>query len=691
MLTRSSGVPWGRWGSGLLLLGLLVQACSGEPERPIDVHVDDPGGARPGNAGDTGMGTAATGGTGAAGGTGGAAGMVSEAIAPKVQIRSPKAVDGPNDEGVLTETEIDLLCTVEQATPNANPVAPETVVVEILDAEGNPIPLNEGTDDTIIATTETANPNEYLARLVLNNLVENGPVGFRCSGSDTSDPPLTGSDTVTTFLDLGPTITLDQPKEDSAHALIGALNVTFRVDEAPLDDDDDGARIEAVTLEVGGVDLTDSLSEMDGEYTTSVNLDDSALFPTTPVGEFPVAIRAVNRRGGERVLNYTFVVDGQGPEIEIISPAGTTDPVVGGRVPLIFRISDPLSGVNENAVVVEVNKVDNPYGEGGDWTLVGGTYTYEFDSTQIEGSKWQVTVVVRATDFAGNESVGEQLLLWLDNVPPIVDLDPGNVRAWKKSSPDNLCSASFDPVGEAVGDLGETTRSAFLRALVWDRTNDFDQLFYEYAGTLEDSVRLYVQPDPDGPFLVNNPGDPDPDCDDLDEATRNDLTFIELTAIPPTGLGWFGTDDADVFPAIESSGTLACVQGTDEEPPINLCLNEKSDLTFVMAHSATYHESGSRPPVIYGYRPDFTGESCTGIDWELGANAEEGWVCLAARALDAVGNIGISRPLRVCYDDPLTTFVPSCKSDAEPPPPCTDGCTLPPAFPEAVGDAFTKQ
>jgi hypothetical protein len=55
-------------------------------------------------------------------------------------------------------------------------------------------------------------------------------------------------------------------------------------------------------------------------------------------------------------------------------------------------------------------------------------------------------------------------------------------------------------------------------------------------------------------------------------------------------------------------------------------------------------------------------------------------VCLAARALDAVGNIGISRPLRVCYDDPLTAFVPACKSDDEPPPSCTDGCALPPAF-----------
>jgi hypothetical protein len=688
MLTRTSGMRLGRTGFGLLVGALGAQACSGESDRPPDVHVSSGGsGARTGSGGASGTSAGEDGeggmqpGTGGTSGAGGTAGTVSDPGAPKVEITSPESVAGPNDDGVLLEKEIDVLCTVKPASKGANPVAPESVYIEILDQEGSPIPLDEAGGITTIATTPTENDDEYLARLVLNNLVENGPVGFRCRGSDTSDPPLTGTDSIETFLDLGPKITLDEPQANSAHALIGALDVTFRVDEAPLADDDEGAAIEQVTLEVGGVDFTDSLSEEGGEYSTSVDLTDTALFPTTPFGEFPVAVRAVNLRGGESVLNYTFLVDGQGPQIEIVSPAGTMDPIVGGRVPLIFRITDPLSGVNENAVVVEVNKVDNLFGEGGEWSRAGDTYTYEFDTTQIEGSKWQVTVVVRATDLAGNESVGEQLLLWLDNVPPIVDLDPPNVRTWRKyDATTNHCSVSFDPVGEVIDDLGQATRSAFLRAVVWDRTNDFDQLAYKFAGTREDSVRLYVQPDPEGTFLVNNPGDPDPDCDDLDEATRNDLTFIELTAIPPTGAAFFGDGDETAVPPIASIDDVVCVEGADTTPPTKLCANEKSDMTTVIAHTSTYQHTTIRPPVIYGYRPDFGGEACTGIDWELGANADEGWVCLAARALDAVGNIGISRPLRICYDDPLTAFVPACKSDDEPPPSCTDGCVLPPAF-----------
>jgi hypothetical protein len=45
-----------------------------------------------------------------------------------------------------------------------------------------------------------------------------------------------------------------------------------------------------------------------------------------------------------------------------------------------------------------------------------------------------------------------------------------------------------------------------------------------------------------------------------------------------------------------------------------------------------------------------------------------------------VGNAAISPPLRVCFDNPATTYVPSCAMQSEAPPTCTDGCTPPAGF-----------
>jgi hypothetical protein len=685
MPKQSSSVPWGRWGSGLLLFGLVVQACSGESERPIDVHVDMPGGARPGNAGEAGSetggtggagGTGGTGGTGADGGTGG-----EDALAPLVEITFPAEPTSPNDEGVILDTEIDVVCTVKPGSSRAtSEIAPETVFVQLLDAEGEPIVINEGTRSTAIAATATGKADEYSAHVILNNVVDNGPIGFTCSASDESAPPLTGTDSVNTFVDFGPAITPIDPVPDSAHPLIGALRVAFTVEAFPLSDDDDGAGIDEVTLEVGGIPF--ELDEVDGEYSASVALDDTALFPSTPVGAFPIAITATNRRSptpATRVSNYTFLVDGEGPKITITSPAAGA--VVGGRVPLVFEVVDPLSGVNDNSVVVKINNVEHPFGQGGDWSVVGSTFTFKFDSTQIEFSQAQATINIRASDFAGNESKGKSWQLYLDNLAPIVDLDPGHVRAYKEVGDTNACSSDFDPLGSAKSDLEVCSVAALLRALVWERTNQANgQTILWHSGTVEDSVRLYIQPDPSKPFLVNSTDDPDPDCDDLDEAALSDLEFTELKPLARAGAAYFSADNEGDPPI--SDFKAGCVLEAATSPPPPLCSDELSDMSFVMGHTME-----GRPPVVYALDPIPSSIACTGQTWEIGAHADEGWVCLAGRALDNAGNIGISRPLRLCYDNPDTSFVPDCSE----PPECTDGCTLPPAFPEAVGDAFTKQ
>src|SRR5215471_1274899 len=111
-------------------------------------------------------------------------------------------------------------------------------------------------------------------------------------------------------------------------------------------------------------------------------------------------------------------------------------------------------------------------------------------------------------------------------------------------------------------------------------------------------------------------------------------------------------------------------------------MDKMSDLTEVIRHNAANVE-----PVVYGIG-GLMGLECTGTGWELPSQVtdptqKEGWYCLAALAKDKVGNASISRPLRVCVDDPLTTgMVPSCTMNPnELPPSCTDGCTPPGRFP----------
>jgi len=685
MLTRRLGmrVVW-----GLCFGGVAAVACGKSDRQPFQGSADMPGGANRTSTvgGSAGLGSVGQGGAGEEGGTGVGAtgGETGEPGAPIVTITSPVGVAGPNDAGVLVEPTLDVTCKVEKGPGSASmEVAPESITVQMLDGDGNVVYADKEAGITTFATTATGTPDEYVAHLILTKVPDNGRISFVCSASDTSNPPLVGSDTVESFVDHGPIITLEDPVDKSAHALLKALRVAFTVEEAPVAKGDKGSKIDKVTLDVGGVDFTGDLTETDGVYETSVNLADGAVFAITPAGDFPITIHASDKRRptADRVGSFSVEVDGEGPSITINSPP--KDATVGGRVPLLFDVTDAISGVDQQSVVVTLNQVDHYYGEDGEWTTNGDHYVFKFDSTQIEGSEAQASINIRAKDLAGNDSPGESWLVYLDNVPPIVDLDPPNIRLWKKSGADYDCSASFDPLGVALGDLAQTqSRFAFMRALVWEETNYVEgQKFVQYSGTVESSVRIYIQPDVTAPMLVNNPGDADPDCDDIDETALKTLEFFHLTALQPTGDASFSTDDPANFPPL--ADFPGCIQLASADPP-HLCLNQRSDLTKVIAHQAE-----ERPPAIFALDPT-NGEACTGLDFELGSKAEEGWVCVVGRAVDNAGNIGVSRPIRLCYDDPATSFTPDCMTGSTPPD-CTDGCTLPTAFPGTLEDAFVFQ
>jgi hypothetical protein len=596
-------------------------------------------------------------------GAGGQAGGGGEG-APLVRILSPVEVSDPDAEGVLVGDEVTVTCEVE-----GDDVDESSVLIEL---------LHENEELTAQAPgVQIGSTNEYVADFIIAP-IPNGALSFRCSASG-SDSGLSGDDEIDTLVDHGPTITVVSPEIDGAHSLEGAIRFEFTVEPAPIAAGDSGAEVDEVVLVVEGmeVEAADLEETEPGTYVTSIDFSDPVRFPDPPVGTIPVEIYATNRRAPtpvEASLFYSFIIDGEGPVITIVYPEGNA--VVGGEIPLQFSVDDPLAGVDPNSVVVTLNTAEHRYEPMDRWSLVNGVFTFRFDSTLLSDSQMQATINITATDLAGNESrEGASTVLYLDNVAPIVDLDPGLVREFNHST--DVCSRAFDPVGDSPNDLDLVQAvTPVLRTLVWERTNSASgatQLVH--SGVDAATVSVFLQPDPTTPLLVDT--DDDGTCDDL---AVEGLVRQILTPIPADGSAWFfepGADDPDR--ALEPALGACPFSTSGTEPPDPLCDQENSDLTRIITQFRSDPATEAR--VIFGIGM-LDELFCTGRQWEIGAIStdHEGWVCLASRALDNVGNIGISAPLRLCFDDPNRPGTPACAVGSTEPPTCVDDCSLPPRF-----------
>jgi hypothetical protein len=663
-----------------LLLGLasigvtsyVLVSCGGEDRAgnlPQSSGGAGSGGAEAGTGATGGKGgSGGGGGTAGIGGTGGGDGGVNVPGAPTVKVISPDAATDPTNDKVIVGAQLEARCTAEKSTlAGALPVDPTTVKIAVLNASQAVVDEFPG--------TPTTNLNEYKASFVLST-VPTGKVSFRCMAGDTSTPPKTGADTLATFVDHGPNIAVTTPADGSAYPLTGVVPFVFKVSPALLATTDPESAVDTVKLTVNGVNITPTPDvSVPGGYKNAIDFNDKTLFPQVPSGSIPVVIEGTNKRtptAAKALKSYNFTLDGQGPIITIKSPKNQD--IIGGKVPLAFSVVDTGSGVDQKTINVELNQVQNLYAATTQWSNTADDYTFTFDSANVAGSKVQVTVNVTAIDKAGNKSSGASVLLYLDNQPPVVDLDPGNVRLSKKGPPD-LCSESFDPLGTyAASDQGKVTPFKHFRAMVWEQTNSVSgQTVFYYAKTEPTSVYLYLQPDgPTVPLLINN--DADPECDALNTVVGGKaIPNLQLNPVSPAGSAFYPNTGASTAPALPSG---YCVLGVEPQPPATLCTNNASDMNVVVGHTMAGVE-----PVVYGIG-QMTGLECTGTGWELSsqlaqATQKEGWFCLAAVAKDKVGNTGISRPLRVCYDDPGTSYQPPCWTSSTTPPSCTDGCTPP--------------
>ncbi len=630
-------------------------------------------GGTAGAAGNSGEAGSTRAGTAGVSGEAGSSGEAAVDLSPVVTITSPQTPEDPF-ESPLTGNSADVICKVHAASaPEAFSVDPSSVTIEILNEDGEQV-------DSPPATA-TGEPDEYRATFGLAGK-PTGAYLLRCTAEDLAEPPNIGSNEVTAYVDRGPNIRVRTPEDDSVWALFGAIPFEFTVEPAELAPGDDLADIRDITLMVAGVSIEfEPHATRPNTYVASVDLTDRELIRQEPTETVGFIITATNRRRPNPVeaqLDYNFKVDGAGPVVTLVSP--TSGMIIGGEVTLEFEVQDALSRVDMSSITVELNGQPNTYDPEGRWTTPGNNrVTYTFDSVKVSGSKVQVTVNIEATDTLGNRTSGVSPIFYLDNQPPWVDLDPLDVREATKEQDDWFCSQTFDPVGtNAVGDGQEITETTLIRALVWDVTNHADgPVVPRFAATNQDSVYLYLQPDLNEPLLVDRSGDGF--CDDL-EVT--DLSYRQLAPLTPVGTAHFNAlPDPDAFPGVDGE----CIFKMDpvpedfvDDPPDHLCLRQSSDMFRVINHVIVGQE-----PAIYVMDPGGAdGLECTGSAWEVSPLiGREGWVCFAARAEDNVGNVGISPPHRLCFDDPDTATVPDCSE----PPSCTDGCEPPPHFsPEII-------
>lgn len=584
---------------------------------------------------------------------------------PELKFTMPEAAKDPKDDTLITSGLVIVRCRATQRTGSRAKVASVAITLDKADdnakAEVQP------------ATTKVGDTDEYEAKFDVSNR-PNGVLTFHCVAKDAATMPNSSAITLETLLDLGPKIEVEEPKDQAIYALRTPVVVKFQVTPQPLSDDDEDGAVKSVKLLVSGMEqeITEA-EDTPGFYQASIDFNDKTLFMVPPTSA-EVLVTASNGRtptAATRSVKSDVRIDGDGPSITVVTP--TSGSIVHGEVLLKVTVTD-ASGVKPGSLNASLKNLL----EITDWDVMGSSYQHTFDTRAFGYQLSQLTINLAATDVVGNQTdPPASVTVRLDNLPPIVDLDPPMLREYRKEGTKIYCSALFDPVGDwAVNDLETVEALSIYRALVEDRTNYEPGAIYTYhAGVDQNKVVLYVQPDPTVPLLI----------DTNDDGTCDEINFVDLPegkqprvetlkALQPRGLAF--------YPKVLSDAPGACLHdypGGAEMPPEPLCLG--TEMTRVVPSPQE-----NRPPIIYGFMPTngSTGE-CEGGAWGVQKMVGEGWRCLAARAEDTIGNVGISAPLRVCFDDGMGP-PPSCVVAEAPS--CTRNCKIIDAQRQRAGEIW---
>jgi hypothetical protein len=535
----------------------------------------------------------------------------------------------------------------------------------------------------LILSTDITMPDVYTGRISLGDL----PSGtYTLKVTAVSSGGAKGDDSFDFEIDAGPTVVVNTPEMGKSYKRGITIEVVAK---------DAFGLVGPPTATVGDIPVTmTAVAGVMDTFRGTIDFD----MPMLPNGTLEPAlfgdqlltVVATNINGRRTEVQVIFTIDNEGPTITKTNPA--PGQIVGGIVEISATLQDNAGILDASVIAVISDDTDTtktPLFEIQLKPLGAGVYGALFDSSLLTQCPDPPapglclvfpTISFRASDLLDNEtSLGYGFAV--DNIAPVADLDPPNLRDMKISG-QLRCSHEFDPLGndDFNGDMpndGKMVPQVFdLRARIEDDGNHAAGLKLPPISLVNPTLtNVYVL---DARRIAANQGvlivdtDGDGACDSINPLLvptteppidNTQVLKVKLSPVKKQGSGDFTPDATLPLPY--------CANGTDAQPPDLLC-------TFLQPRIAISYAFGQ--PAIWSVDPIDT-IHCQGGQFDTYANnISEGWACIAVGTTDQVGNFSVSAPLRVYvsynYDSGArptlgTSFGADPPAGAGPPPDCT--------------------
>ncbi len=605
----------------LSLASLLVVACSSDaPTGPVLTDGGDVGNAD------------LTGGSDDGGGTP----QPTNPSGPTVTVTSPKEGDK-----VVTPR----LQVVADVTPGTGP-AVVTVDVRVR-GQAQPVTL------TLLAGTMNT-----FAGFINLGATNSGPVAITVEGINAKN--VKNTKVVTVTYDAGPVISVAQP---AGTAYRGSAPIVVEAKTLPTIA---GSAMQTFTATIQGIDIPLSLDKISANDWVGTAMIDfhSKSFAAALAGVQAVHLQATDANGASTQTDRTFTVKETGPIIVVKQPVFGT--IVGRVIDMSIDVTDPI-GVDDGSVFAVWLGDEVHYKVA--MTRVGMTNTFagRFDTNRLPDPQLLTypLITYTARDRLGNPTfaAGEVIL---DNTPPVMALDPPKTQVMV-ATPDNAlgfkCSKEFNPVGEdpdMAKDKKILQQVFTVRARITDLPNNQAEGLKSAlsAGIDPTTVDLLVAPlnlNGNTPLVADIDGKGK--CNALNPnftpvgaiVASNQALVIHLSPLGGGGTPFYSDD-------LKIPGPVVCAKGKDMAmPPAPLCAGfTSSEPKF----------SYAIPGEIWSLGP-VTAANCGGLQFDslnVFPNAPmSGPLCIAVRAIDKSGNRGVSRPIRVCVENPFAAGGGACK------------------------------
>jgi len=399
-------------------------------------------------------------------------------------------------------------------------------------------------------------------------------------------------------------------------------------------------------------------------------------------------------------VQRTFIIDTSGPSITNTTPAAGQ--MTGGPVLVSAKVTDP-SGVLDSSVIAIIGDADgNPVFNLQLEPEGSGVYSALFDTLNLTQCppppKTGPCISFPTISFRASDSIGNQSSLgynfYVDNIPPLADLDPPQLRQLRIGPNGVECSFLFDPLslntfrGDMPNDRCMVPQVFDLRARIDDQGNEPNGIkVVPVSGVDPDNTAIYILTDTTRPLIVDS--DNDGNCDTINPLlipttgplTQSDQVLkLRLAGVKPAGVADFRPDPS----ILTANPALECGEGSATMPPKVLCTVDGLQQPTIAIAAA------DGEPGVWTLEP-INPATCLGSQLDTRANniPDNQWICIAVQSADLNGNKAVSRVMRVYVQyDEQGGFCAAPPSSAGPPPPCM-GTYDPSSKEDAVGTCNT--